>query len=166
MLKVQYRFKLMDAKTQLTNDQIHEQARHEAEIQSRVSHPSTLPLSGWFGDECCGSAILGCAGGRETYEYLGITQRLHEQRLAQYLAWAIAASGQDHVYMERVTYGRIVSENALPGVHGEAEDSGYVCSVHAPSHYRTTTWGAPDYSSPEVLASSAGDIFCNEKTDV
>jgi serine/threonine protein kinase len=166
MLKVRYRFKLMDAKTQLTNDQIHKQARCEVQIQFHLAHPSTLPLFGRFDDGYYDSVILGCAGGREMHEYLRMTQRLYEQRVAQYLAWAIAASEQDHVYMRRVAYGRIVSENALPGVHGEAEVSWHACLVHAPSHHRTKTWGGPDYSSPEVLASSAGDLFCNEKMDV
>jgi serine/threonine protein kinase len=94
-----------------------------------------------------------------------MTQRLRERRVAQYLAWATEASGQGP-YMERATHGGIVSENAPRGVHGEAEVSGYVCLGHAPSHHRTTTWGSLDYSSPELLTSSAGDLFCNEKTDV
>lgn len=34
MLKVRYRFKLIDAKRQLTNNQIHEQARHKVGMQS------------------------------------------------------------------------------------------------------------------------------------
>lgn len=51
-------------------------------------------------------------------------------------------------------------------MHGEAEGSGHACLVHAPGHHRTTTWGAPDYPSPEVLASSAGGLLCNEKTEV
>ena len=108
--------------------------------------------------------ILERVGGGELYKCLRTERRLHERRAAQLLAQTTATSG--HPYKMRITHGDANPENILLGVHSEVDMLDYACLVHAPSHHHITTWGTLDYLFPEMLASSAGDSFCNEKMDV
>ncbi|KAI1957745.1 spindle assembly checkpoint kinase [Ophidiomyces ophidiicola] len=151
-------------KHELVKGKVEKQLRREIEIQSNLRHPNILRLFGHFHDSKRVFLILEFAGRGELYKHLRRETKFPEWKAAQYIAQMAAAL--KYLHKKHVMHRDIKPENILVGIHGEIKISDFGWSVHAPNSRRKTMCGTLDYLPPEMLDTSPGENYYDEKVDL